>query len=146
MPIAAELRLHILPILEEILHALPPGAAELSENHARNGDPVFRLIPRNKHAAEIWIHVDSCGLIDFGFGDCGSGWEMFLEGAESRWHEDSLRLRAFCEAVIQGNCEFSSGFISQKGTIVVAGKRMSISSFFHMTFLPKTKKYKPYSD
>ena len=133
----------VLSVLREVIANLPPDTARIDEGHASNGDAVLSVIPARKDAAEIWVHVGSPALIDFGV-EHETGWEMYVN-QEGEWDEFGHNLKRFCNAVIEGKCEIRRGFISRNLTIIIEGRRVRSTGYFHFSLLPKIYRFMPYA-
>jgi hypothetical protein len=130
----------LLKLFQDLLSALPHGAAVLESKRTHDDGTIFRLVPTNPRAAEFGAHtVDGLCPIDVFF---GSGTTFELDGNDG----ESLDLvRRLGRAVISGRCEQRFGFLGVRGRIRTdEGKVYRSTDLFHPRLYPKTLRYEPY--
>jgi len=136
-------------LFEDILVALPVGAATLEARRTRDDrGTIVWLKPSNKNAAEFSGHTeDGSTLVDVSFGR-GTTFELPWEAnlpSDASFESILEAVKAMCLAVIAGKSQERLGLLGITGTIRVDEKRMfQVTRFFYPNLHPRIVRYAPY--
>jgi len=128
----------VLQTMQAIVARLPAGSASIEFAVRNSAESFVTVSPSRFGAAPIHLHVDAGRIVDFSFADYGA-FEMDGEGVLND-------LRRLSEAVVQGRCGVTLGWIAQSSWMVPeeGGPSVGCRMFFYPRWWRKKIAYLPY--
>lgn len=142
----------LVALFERLLSELPPNTASLEMRRVgRNAEGLLiTLKPQSPDAASAWAHTENgLHVVDFGFGNWESTWELPTEGDNPKADKWELfqEVEDLCKAVMNGRCEHKRGLLSITGSIHARNRTYRVTDMFVLRAKPPirgTYTYGPY--
>lgn len=130
----------VLEVIDSLLKECPLEAASVEFTVQNQDESFITVVPKCEQAACIHLHLARDGAYaDFDFGNSFSNRELGGEGILEE-------LRKLSQAVIQGRCGETKGWISRTSWFEHIGskRRAKSSAFFYVSLWPHGHTFQPY--